>query len=419
MRRISITPRDGWLDIVQSQGLAFAMDELPDGTRVPYWNESAAYVFTLRQIDKLEQVTEDLYGMCLQAVEYVLDRPEVFARFGLDPAARQVLLDSWRAGEPSLYGRFDLVWDGGAGEPKMLELNGDTPTSLLETAIQWLWVEDRFPGADQWNSVHDRLVRAWGDIARARDLTEVHLAYAPEGGDEEYLTAAYMADTAQEAGLRTRLIAMGDIGWDERHRRFFDATSVQIGPQVHERARRGTALEALWKLYPWEDMLAEEFGRHLAAGRRGTLFLEPAWKAVLSNKALLAVLWEMFPGHPNLLPAYLDGPRDMRDFVAKPLFGREGDGVRILRAGQEFTSPEPHCFQEHHPMPNLGGGYVVLGSWIVAGHPAGMGIREDDNAVTGLSARFVPHFIEDASAPTAEQARRWIDEDAGRAAARS
>ncbi|WP_245583185.1 glutathionylspermidine synthase family protein [Oceanospirillum beijerinckii] len=32
-------------------------------------------------------------------------------------------------------------------------------------------------------------------------------------------------------------------------------------------------------------------------------FLEPIWKTVLSNKALLLMLWQMFPYHPNLLPA--------------------------------------------------------------------------------------------------------------------
>lgn len=49
------------------------------------------------------------------------------------------------------------------------------------------------------------------------------------------------------------------------------------------------------------------------------------------------MLWSMYPGHPNLLPAYYDDPSDIvssnREFirktkwVSKPLYGREGQGI--------------------------------------------------------------------------------------------
>lgn len=65
---------------------------------------------------------------------------------------------------------------------------------------------------------------------------------------------------------------------------------------------------------------------------------EPWWKIILGNKAILPVLWQMFPNHPNLLPAYYDDPKlqfgasefakiDIKHWVSKPLYGREGLGV--------------------------------------------------------------------------------------------
>jgi len=36
--------------------------------------------------------------------------------------------------------------------------------------------------------------------------------------------------------------------------------------------------------------------------------IEPWWKIILGNKALLPMLWAMYPDHPNLLPAYYDNP---------------------------------------------------------------------------------------------------------------
>ena len=35
---------------------------------------------------------------------------------------------------------------------------------------------------------------------------------------------------------------------------------------------------------------------------------EPWWKLIVGNKALLPLLWSMYPGHPNLLPAFYDDP---------------------------------------------------------------------------------------------------------------
>jgi glutathionylspermidine synthase len=33
----------------------------------------------------------------------------------------------------------------------------------------------------------------------------------------------------------------------------------------------------------------------------------------------------------------------------------------------------------------------VIGSWIIAGESAGIGIREDDSPITRDTSRFVPH----------------------------
>ena len=46
-------------------------------------------------------------------------------------------------------------------------------------------------------------------------------------------------------------------------------------------------------------------------------WIEPVWKMMLSNKAILPVLWELFPGHPNLLPSFFD--RQGGTYVKKPL----------------------------------------------------------------------------------------------------
>lgn len=393
MRRHRTTPRPGWQTTVEEQGVVYPLTRHPDGSLRPYWDESAYYSFSLAEVEALEAVVAELHEMCLAAAAHIVDRDR-FADLGItDARLAGLVAESWRRRDelPSVYGRFDLRYDG-RGPATMLEYNADTPTSLVEAAsAQWFWMEDRFPDGDQWNSLHERLVDAW---RRQADLLPpgAPLHFAHSVGDEigeDLMTVAYLRETAAQAGIDTRAISMEDIGWDPLSGRFVD--------------ERYAFIRACFKLYPWEWLATDRFGGHAldtldnGGGTGSTLWIEPAWKMLLSNKALLAVLWELFPGHPNLLPAYLDGPRELaaaRGYVAKPLLGREGAGVTVHPPGAAPPAPgEPCCFQELAPLPDFDGNHVVLGAWTVDGEPAGLGIRESAGLVTDGYARFLPHVI--------------------------
>ncbi|MGW2229359.1 glutathionylspermidine synthase family protein [Streptomyces formicae] len=396
MERRTIDPRPGWQQTVEDQGLVYPLTRYPDDSLRPYWDESAYYVFSLPEVEALEEVVEELHEMCLAAAEHIVAHDR-FGDLGItDPRVVDAVAEAWRrkAELPSLYGRFDLRYDG-TGPAKMLEYNADTPTSLVEAASpQWFWMEERFPGADQWNSLHERLVDAWKKQAPllppGGPLYFAHSA-ADELG-EDLMTVAYLRETAEQAGLAAESISMEDIGWDRLSGRFVD--------------KKLRFMRSCFKLYPWEWLTTDRFAPHIletldnGGGTGSTLWIEPAWKMLLSNKALLAVLWELYPGHPNLLPAYLDGPRELattRGYVAKPLLGREGAGVTVHEPGERGAAllprEEPCCYQELAPLPDFGGNRVVLGAWVVEDEAAGLGIRESAGLITDEYARFIPHVI--------------------------
>ncbi|MFD5719661.1 glutathionylspermidine synthase family protein [Streptomyces sp. NPDC127036] len=393
MERRTISPRPGWQQTVEEQGLVYPLTRHPDDSLRPYWDESAHYVFSLPEIEALEEVVEELHGMCLAAAAHIVERGR-FADLGIDdPRVAAAVAESWhrRAELPSVYGRFDLRYDG-TGPAKLLEYNADTPTSLVEAASpQWFWMEDRFPGADQWNSLHERLVAAWKKQgALLPPGSPLHFAHsAADELGEDLMTVAYLKETAEQAGLATDWISMEEIGWDSLSGRFVD--------------NRLRFIRSCFKLYPWEWLTADRFADHVldtldnGGGTGSTLWIEPAWKMLLSNKALLAILWELYPGHPNLLPAYLDGPRELartNGYVAKPLLGREGDGVTIHEPGADtVVREEACCYQELAPLPSFDGNRVVLGAWVVEDAAAGLGIRESSGLITDEYARFLPHVI--------------------------
>lgn len=372
MQRVALTPRRDWPE--KSEALGFHFHSI-DGT---YWDESACWRFTAAQVDTLEAAVAELHRLCLEAVGRIVASGD-FSRFHIPEPFHALVRESWEDRHLSLYGRFDLAWDG-TGEPKLLEYNADTPTALLEASVaQWYWLQDVFPRSDQFNSLHEKLVARWEALSvHVPGNKRVHFT-ADAHSAEDQGNVDYLRDTALQAGLQPEAIDIADIGWN--------------GKTFTDLSERPIAM--LFKLYPWEWLVREPFGGHLLA--RTTRLVEPAWKMLLSCKAILPVLWEMFPGHPNLLSASFSPLPG--DAVQKPLYSREGAnvtlraGARVLEAGGPYGA-EGFVWQAYHPLARSGPHHAVLGAWVVGDEPAGIGIREDDSPITRNTSRFVPHHFD-------------------------
>ena len=385
MRRDISPARPDWRSRVAEQGLVFGSPAADrSGAARPYWDESAHYVFEMDEILALEADVELLHSMCLEAVDNVVTT-ERYRDFGIPEWAWPAIADSWKRHDPHVYGRFDLRYDG-SGPAKLLEYNADTPTSLLEASvIQWHWKTDLFANDDQWNSIHEKLVGRWREITPLLPASELHFTWSSaDTSGEDHLTTAYLQETAAEAGLDTIGLTIEDIGWDPLLKRFVDLEEASMNVVV--------------KLYPWEWMLEDDFGKRAGESLPATLWIEPMWKMLLSNKALLAVLWEMHPGHPNLLPAFIGNPGFLTEYVRKPLLGREGANIDIIAPGYEAKTSgvygrEGYVYQLFDPLPEFDGYHPVFGAWVVSDTAAGLGIRASIGLITADGATFVPHRI--------------------------
>jgi len=150
----------------------------------------------------------------------------------------------------------------------------------------------------------------------------------------------------------------------------------------------------LWfKLYPWEFLVTETFGENLTLPDLDFDIVEPAWKMILSNKAILPVLWRLFTNHPNLLPAFFDEEEAKAEFkndgyerkglalalflnwidwivycrfVKKPLLSREGANVTLVAGSVvEQTSgdygKEGFVYQKVCIAPKFGDYHAIIG----------------------------------------------------------
>jgi glutathionylspermidine synthase len=388
MHRIAVSPRLDWQQRLEVQGFHWHSP----GSEI-YWVEDAAWVFTLRQIeDDIEAPTAEIEAMCLEVVARAVASERMLTQLAIPRPQWDFIATSWKRGDRNLYGRLDLAYDG-SGPAKLLEYNADTPTSLVETSVaQWTWLEDGIAagrlaaGTDQFNSVHEKLIEAFRQINGGASYT-LHLAQAADA-PEDAGTVDYLQACASQAGIATHRVDMHQIALTSDGR-FADAANRPI--------------DVLFKLYPWEWMFREQFGAQLAACR--SKFIEPPWKAILSNKGLLPLLWELAPEHPNLLRSFFaDDPRSASvgtKFIEKPLFSREGANVTLkARQGPIEATDGPYAaertiVQAYAPLAHGAGGHSVVGSWLVASQPAGIGLREDDSLITKDTARFIPHVIVD------------------------
>jgi glutathionylspermidine synthase len=379
MQRHPIAPRDGWKAVVEGQGLIWHSED-----DQAYWDESAYYSFTLEEVERIEDATETLHELFLEAGEKIVKDAELLEVFGIPAFCHRAIKAAWKAEPPALnYGRFDLGYNG-EGEPKLFEFNCDTPTSLLEAAVvQWEWKESLFPELDQFNSLHEKLIGRWAELRPRLFGQRIWFTHTADPSHEDTITTTYLRDLAAQAGLETHAVLIDDIGLDQSGR------IVDHQDQL---------ITAIFKLYPWEWIVGEAYGPDVIRHLPDTVWMEPIWKMIWSNKAILQILWTMFPNHPNLLAASVRPERIGASYVAKPFLAREGANIEVVdrgktlaRTGGEYVEGLT-LYQELYPMRDFGNGYPVIGSWVVDGEAAGMGIRED-GLITGNRARFIPHVI--------------------------
>jgi glutathionylspermidine synthase len=374
MERIVTVPRKDWEKRVEDIGFGFHT------TDTPYWDESVYYTLSNYDVYLLEKATEELWGMCLEAVDYVI-KNKLYDKFSIPLKFHNKIEQSWEEDHPSIYGRFDFAHKN--NEIKLLEFNADTPTSLYEASVvQWNWLNDIDKNFDQFNSIHEKLIEYFKFLSTYLKDGELMFSCLMDN-IEDLTTVEYMRDCAIQGGLKTDIIDISDIGWDEKTNKFVDLS--------------GREIKNIFKLYPYEWLINEEFGNNLLINN-STTWIEPFWKMILSNKAILAVLWKLYPYNKYLLPTYFDKDY-LTNYVKKPILSREGANVSIYKNDILIAETsgdygeDGHIYQELFELPKYGDSYALIGSWVISQMPAGIGVRESKDLITNNTSRFVPHLI--------------------------
>jgi glutathionylspermidine synthase len=376
MNRISMNAPHNWRKWVEKQGLLY--HDIDSDKQLSFWCPDAYYQFQGPELEVIHDQLASFYQEMMTAATLVIEQKQFREDFGFSPLLWEWIEHSWERDDLSIYGRFDLVYDG--VDPHscgVYELNAQTATTLYESVIQADWVKAFVRIEDQWNDLHQALTSAWGYVAR-KGVGEVHFI-CDLNEIEDAVTTFYLQETAQAGGIETfdKVIGLEEVLLD--YGKMVDPDNVPI--------------RAAFMLHPWEVALEQIKGdaEYLAAAKELRWF-EPPWRMVLSSKVIFHVMTQTGCQHPYLLPTYLTPPSIPH--VKKPSLGRGGSSVSYSEGTQASIHAYDHyVYQAYRPLPNLGGYFPQLGVWQVGEDLVGLSVREADDLTITEESRFVPHVI--------------------------
>lgn len=346
------------------------------------------------------EAANQLFEMFIDAGQYVIDQNR-FAELGIPANLIDLIHLSWNDDRQiHLYGRFDFAGGIDGQGIKLIEFNADTATCLPETAVvQYAHLKaNGLDEARQFNAVFDTLVGQFRLLLHQNtDLQATLLLSAMRDVPEDDANVALLGEAAREAGFEVGYAYIDEVEF-----------SGSDGVFRQDKATGNFVKYDFWfKLVPWEYIGEEEPDLATilteAVRNRKVVVLNPAYTLLFQSKAILAVLWELFPYHPLLLKTYTKPFREAGEPLAcveKVLFGREGANVRILDESGEVTSEVggdygdyPKIYQEFVEFPRDAAGTYFQAGVFYAGEACGLGFRRGGRIIDN-GAGFVGHVIE-------------------------
>ncbi len=343
------------------------------------------------------EATNELYDMFVAAGDYIIEN-ELFHEVGIPFNLVELVKQSWESDiHWHLYGRFDLA-GGIDGKPiKLIEFNADTPTALFESAIiQWAILKlNKMDEENQFNFIYEalvnnfkRLVTLKEDVSNFEELYEgwKFLFSSIKGNGEEENTVKLLQYIAKEAGFNTEFGFIDEVDFDEN--------GIYYNEDKYE----------LWfKLIPWEDIAIEEPDLAMLLTKvvenKEAIIFNPAYTLMFQSKAILKILWDLYPNHPLLLETSYE-PLEGKKQVVKPIYGREGESVKILDENGNLLAGKDGeydnhkmVYQEFIELPKDSSGNYYQAGVFYAYEACGVGFRKGEAILNNMS-KFVGHVVE-------------------------
>jgi glutathionylspermidine synthase len=320
----------------------------------------------------------------------------------------------------TVIGRIDSIeaQDG----HKVMEFNSDTPTFIYECFKINGLISEHFGGYDPNTGSEEELKRA----VRSAILTsyrELKTSHSPnivftshDDNMEDKETVLYLKKLC---GFPSQYIPLDQLVI-RKNEGLYDTE----GKKIDVLYRQTFPIELL--IQDKDIATDEEIGLQLTdlVIQKKLAIVNPPSAFLLQSKAVLAVIWGMHEERATFfteeehewirqyfLPTYLEPDLFLKNkemFVQKPVFGREGDTVRIFNEKGLLLDQDKHTTYEHYvsvyqkyvPLPKMKfesqkgliEGHRMTGTFVINGRPSAFGYRVG-NRITDNLSYFLPSCI--------------------------
>lgn len=396
---------DNWLDAEKPDEAAYMLSMKGSKLANDPADRFKFYCMSETALSEVKRATNELHAMFMHATNFVLGDDKLLRYFNLPPALWPRIHQSWdnRRNE-MITGRFDFSLS--ARGLKVYEYNCDSASCHMETGkVQELWAQHY--GCDIGRSAGTKL---WAALADAWEESKVDavLHIMQDSDLEENYHALYMKSAMDKAGIQSKIIK--------------GLSSLRWGDDGQVADDEGRHIDWVWKTWAWEtaldeirDQISEDEANirlHKTIDRATTaprlvdvllrpevMVFEPLWSLIPSNKAILPVLWMLYPNHPYLLNTRFELTDDLTasGYVVKPIVGRCGHNISIFDSGNQLVEETAGKFderdliyQELFALPKIDGRNVQICSFSVDGTYAGACVRTDPSAIITTDSEILP-----------------------------
>ena len=293
---------------------------------------------------------------------------------------------------PHVFGRFDIAGVTNRKPGQLIEFNADTATVLAEAALVQ---KKQLGNKPQWNEIIEHLAKGLREVAGSLPAENQTVLIATLGGGEDNDNARVWQLAAERAGLVADIGHLPSITFSEE-----DGVFRQLNE--HEWIKYGIVV----KMFPWDwidreepdllDILISIVEKELA------VIINPPYASLMQSKGMLVALAEHYTDSPHILRAgWGDQPTGIGSYVSKPLFGREGENVRVYNGNglrEEVDgeyNDQPRIWQQFTELPKDSDGDVYQAGVYWAKQACGLAYRRRDGLIIDEDAEFVSHFIKD------------------------
>lgn len=371
-------------------------------------NQDPYQYFTISESAEQELIkaTNELHLMYLHATDKVMKDDNLLALFDIPKILWPRLRLSWqRRRHHMITGRMDFCMDERG--LKVYEYNADSASCHTEGGLileQWLKQGYYGTGHNPAEGLLDELAGAWKH-SRARPF--VHIMQDKDL--EENYHAQFIQRSLTQAGFESKtLFGLDELRWDAAGQ-LIDAD--------------GRLVNCVWKTWAWEtaieqvrEVSAEEYAAvPIRTGhpqnevrlidvllRPEVLVFEPLWTVIPGNKAILPVLWSLFPHHRYLLDTDFEVNDELAKtgYAVKPISGRCGNNIDLIGPQDEVldkTSGQfvdrKNIYQQLWCLPKVDGKYIQVCTFTVGGNYGGTCLRGDSSLVVKKESDIEPLIV--------------------------